>query len=173
MKPFDKVFFVYLQKLSSFLYLAVVIELQEVGFMSGNDIVGTLRIPLREIMDRKCMGENMQDAVEVEMIPRPTISEEVPVNWGLWNEDGSLNGGLVLFSGLCAACAAVWSALLMQCAGGCYRQQGAMSSPQFIMLPGYSDSDDEDVDEDPKTVLKRQQKQNEGIVIAAEYITKP
>ena len=131
---------------------------------------------MRSIMDRimkKLVGENMQDAVEVEMIPRPTISEEVPVNWGLWNEDGSLNGGLVLFSGLCAACAAVWSALLMQCAGGCYRQQGAMSSPQFIMLPGYSDSDDEDVDEDPKTVLKRQQKQNEGIVIAAEYITKP
>ena len=46
----------YLQKLSSFLYLAVVIELQEVGFMSGNDIVGTLRIPLREIMDRKCIS---------------------------------------------------------------------------------------------------------------------
>lgn len=137
-----------------------------------NDMGALMEKMMDRFMHHQREGDknNNGDMVMEVVNPRP---QEETVNWGLWNEDGSLNGGLVLFAGLCAACAAVWSALLMQCTGVCRQVCGgsAPAGPQFIMLPAYDSEEEEE--EDPKLALKRQEKQNGGVIIAAEYVTKP
>ena len=91
------------------------------------------------------------------------------LNWSVWNQDESLNFGLVVFAFLCAACAAVWTALLLQCAAlGCERFCGSACTDrqrQFIPVAFY-DSEDEDGD-DPKAAKK---KQRQAIVVAADFV---
>ncbi len=103
------------------------------------------------------------------------------VNWQLWNEDGSLNTGLILFIALCAASSVVWSALLLQCASMAYawvtccsRNCGNMKNScgscggrnQFLFLGSDSESEEEE-EEEVGGFYQRARKGN--VVIAAEY----
>jgi len=95
------------------------------------------------------------------------------VNWQLWNKDGSLNIGFLIFIVLCVACAVVWSALLMQCASMgydwatcCSRTTDGGPKGQFMVLAALSDSESDNEDEGE---LKGWQKKNNSVVIAADY----
>ena len=100
--------------------------------------------------------------------------DEEFVNWNLFNDDGSLNTGLILFVVLCCACAVVWSALLMQCARMSYSWVSGSSSDrnkgknQFIFLDSESESDDDEVVEKEGGKWKTGKKVD-SVLIAAEY----
>ncbi len=95
------------------------------------------------------------------------------VNWQLWNEDGSLNSGLLLFVALCAACSVVWSALLLQCASmgyawaTCCSRNGGDGRGRFIFLDSESEDAAEDEEEFSGKGWKKQG--NTAVVIAAEF----
>jgi hypothetical protein len=101
--------------------------------------------------------------------------EEQFVNWQLWNEDGSVNTGLLLFIALCVACAAVWTALLTQCASMGYAWatgKGGSARGQFMVLAtaAASDSESDNEEENDGELKAWKKKQNaSGVVLAADY----
>jgi hypothetical protein len=114
------------------------------------------------------------------MIKEPEDSEDEFVNWQLWDDDGSLNSGLILFVALCAACAVVWTALLLQCATMGYAwvvccssngagNDGCNRRGQFMVLASESEDDGEEEEEEEENDLKRLKRETTKVVIAADY----
>ena len=61
---------------------AVVVELREVGFLSGGDIVGTLRYSLHRLMDQGCiLGEQAAGAGMARGDGGRPATVEVEIRW--------------------------------------------------------------------------------------------
>lgn len=95
------------------------------------------------------------------LAPRPRFpppeGDDRPVNWSIWNEDGSVNVGVIMFAALAGACAAMWTALMVQCARMCRRSakcpmgyESVAGDEQFVIAGGKPMENPKDVDQPSK-----------------------